>query len=650
MSAYSQEVRRGGVPVSQRTRPIRAAMTAGPSAWWILAVVWVCFFPDYRILTVSAAIPLAIAGLGLLVLQGWVREISLASAGLWGSALYFFGFLDRPVNMGQNMPWLFAAIVAIGAAALLMASVAALSGRLPGIYLVVITLGIQITLEKTIFTQGRLSGGINGGSDLGDPIVNPRPYFFGLPLGSDRAFYWFLLGWLAAVVLLLVRLRHSPAGRAFLLVGADRQAAAAVGISPLRYRLTAFAVSGALTGLAGVLACWLFISTPIFIQYIAPTSLLLLAIPVLAGRDSIGWVLAVAVALQIIPVALEQYRINTFLLAGVGLIGGAVIGPRGLGGRYCDMRDRIKGPRSVHRYASAGLSDPVEDLPATVVAGWFSYRQQPGTGMALSVSNVSVRIDGLTLLDDVSLSVPQGAFAALIGPNGAGKSTLFDVISGIRPPDAGTIQLFGRDVTRSPAWERPSMGMSRVFQSTRVIEELTVADNLLLGAHHHLGSSTLAYLAGSRKAWDASAGAERAAHAVATMLGIDNRWDDRAGSLSFSGQRRIEIGRALLASPQVLLLDEPAAGLDPNSAGAMFDLLRQLHSELGLTVVLVEHDVKTVLATCELVHVLAAGRVLASGTPAEIAANEKVRSDYLGKRLQFTVPQHVSQQPASTNC
>jgi ABC-type branched-subunit amino acid transport system ATPase component len=178
--------------------------------------------------------------------------------------------------------------------------------------------------------------------------------------------------------------------------------------------------------------------------------------------------------------------------------------------------------------------------------------------------------------------------------------------------------------------------MSRVFQSTRVIEDLTVADNLVLGAHHRLGSPTLAYLAGWREAWDASAAAERAARAVATMLAIDDRWDDRAGTLSFSGRRRIEIGRALLASPRILLLDEPAAGLDPSSSAAMFDLLRRLHGELGMTVVLVEHNVTAVLSTCDLVHVLAAGKVLASGTPAEITANESVRANYLGNRLRFT--------------
>lgn len=624
------------VAVSPRTRPLASSLTVNTATLWIIVVVWPFAFADYQVYTASAAIPLAVAALGLLVLQGWSREISLASAGLFGTAVYFFGYLVRQDNLGQGIPWVLAAVIAVGAVTAVMVVMAAASVRLPGIYLVVITLGVQITLEKSVFTVGRLSGGISGGTELGIPISNPRPWFFGLPLQSEQAFYWFLLGWLIVIVLLLVRLRHSPAGRAFLLVGTDRQAAAAVGISPLRYRLAAFAVSGVLAGTAGVLACWLYINPPVFYEYIAPASLLLLAIPVLAGRGSIGWVLAIAAAYKLGGLWLEQFHINSFLLAGLGLIGGALAGPRGLGGLSLDLRRRLRRRDRERQQPVGGDEASNPDLaPSDVLTDWFGPSTE-GSGPALQVADIDVQIDGLAVLDRVSLAVPEGSFCGLIGPNGAGKSTLFDVVSGFRPPDCGTVQLFGEDVTGAAAWRRPRAGMSRVFQSTQVIEDLTVADNLMLGAHHHLGAPTLAYLSGWREAWDASAVAERAARAVATMLAINDRWDDRAGTLSFSGRRRIEIGRALLASPRVLLLDEPAAGLDPNSSAAMFDLLRRLHVDLGMTVVLVEHNVTAVLSTCDLVHVLTAGKVLASGTPAEITANETVRTNYLGNRLRFS--------------
>ncbi|MGQ0844128.1 MAG: branched-chain amino acid ABC transporter ATP-binding protein/permease [Sporichthyaceae bacterium] len=620
---------------SPRTRPVQAALGAGgPLCFAGLLLVWVFAAPAYWVFTVSAAIPLAVAGLGLLVLQGWARELSLASAALFGTALYWFGYLNRQDNLGQGIPWIPAMVLAVGAVTALMVLVAAASVRLPGIYLVVITLGVQITLEKVVFTQGKYAGGLSGGTELGQSITNPRPYFFGLNLRPDTTFYYFLLGWLAVVVLLLVRLRHSPTGRAFMLVGADRQAAAAVGIDPLRYRAAAFGVSGALAGLGGVLACWLYVNPPVFVQYLAPTSLLMLAIPVLAGRDSIAWVLAVAGLYHVLPVALESLRVNAFLLAGIGLVAGALVGPRGLGGAFSDLKARLSG--SPARPGKAAPVGEVEALEAKATVNAWLSAAPPLEGTALQVRNVRVAIDGLQVLDGVSFDVPAGGFVGLIGPNGAGKSTLFDVVSGVRPPDSGSVRLFGSDVTDLAAWRRAAGGMSRVFQSTRVIEDLTVADNLMLGAHHRINANPALYLAGVRSAWDRAAEAEDAARAVARLLEIERFWSQRAGTLSFSGRRRIEIGRALLATPRLVLLDEPAAGLDPYSQAAMFDLLRNLHSDLGLTVVLIEHNVPAVLEACDLVHVLAAGKVLASGGPAEIAADATVRADYLGNRLKFT--------------
>lgn len=623
-------------------RPVADALRSP----WILALIavalgWPMVAQVHWIFTVTGAIPVAVAALGLLVLHGWAREISLASAGIFASSMYIFGWLNRQDNQGLGVPWVPAALLVVAGAAALMGLLALLTLRLPAIYLIVVSLGLQGVLEKLVFAPGRFSGGISGGTELGIPITNPRPYVFGLDLRGDTTFYYFSLFWLAIVVLLVVRYRHSPAGLAVQLVGADRQAAAGIGIPPLHHRFAVFAASGALIGAAGVLGMWFFVNPPVFTNYLAPFSLFLLAIPVLAGRDGFAWVLVVAVAFQVIPFGLEGWHINSFLLAGIGLGLGTLAGSRGIGGRAQDVLHRrqtwptrkLVGDRAPDQ-PDVEAADRAEAL--SVLRRWL-----PGTasdGPALTTDGICVRIDGVDILTDTRIAVPTGAMVGLIGPNGAGKSTLLDVLSGIRPPDSGRVGLFGHDATGTPAWRRARLGMTRSFQGTRVVDDLTVAENLLIGAATGARASTTAHLLGTARARADMAEAERAAHAMAILLGVERHWHRRADQVEFSARRRLDIGRALLARPTLLLLDEPAAGLDPTTTRALFGLIQDLHRDLGLTVLLVEHHVDEVFDTCSLVHVLAAGRVIASGSPAEIAADPGVREHYLGEQAVYRVP------------
>ncbi len=624
------------------------ARTPGPWVIAAAALFWLLAMPDYLVFTMASSIPVALVAVGLLILQGWSRELSLASAGLFAVAMYFTGILDRPDAHGKDWPWPLAALVGIAIAAGLMGILALCSAKLPGIYVISFTLVLQVLIERVIYPREYLTGGVLGGA--GQTITNPRPPFFGSQT-SDQAYFVFCSIWLVLVLIAVKRLRHSPAGLAFLLVGADRQAASSVGINPLRFRVMAFVISGALAGMGGVLTCWLLVSAAPTLSYMAPQSLFFLAIPVLAGMDSIAFVLVMAATFQIIPVVLESWHINVFVMAGVGLALGALAGPRGAGGRASDLWKRIKFGDRRSRTArervetttmrgAEGLAGDPQTVSSAKLAGalqivekWLPPR--PEGDVAVQTSGIKVSMGAVHALDGASIVVPAGQMVGLIGPNGAGKTTLFDVISGLRIPDEGQVQLFGRDVVGVSAWDRATLGMARTFQTTRVIKELTVADNLLAGAHGRIPFSTLSFIVGRRAAWDALAEAEDAAWAIARLLDIDRYWNERTSTLEFSARRRVEIGRAILAGPRLLLLDEPAAGLDPASSAALFTLIRQLHSDLGLTVLLVEHYVKAVLDTCDLVYVLAQGTVLASGTPAEIAAHPEVREHYLGTRLSY---------------
>jgi ABC-type branched-subunit amino acid transport system ATPase component/ABC-type branched-subunit amino acid transport system permease subunit len=633
-----------------KSRPVLRAMSSPASLLLTgLLVFWGLFMAEYRVFGLTAAIPVAILGLGLLVLQGWAREISLASAGVFASAMYYFNWLDRD-DQGQGLPWILAAVIAVAIATAFMAGLALVSSRLPVIYLVILTLGLQVTIEKTIYPIGYLSGGVSGGNG-GAPLINPRPEPLGLDLVPDRTFF-FALSWLGIVLALLIRLRRSPAGLAFLVVGSNRQAAAAIGIPPVRFRVLAFTLAGFLAGVGGVLGAMFYVTPPLFLGWDVETSLLLLCIPVLAGVDSMAAVIVVAAYLYVMPIELERWNVEQNFVASVALGFGALFGARGVGGRMQDLerrrrygrrRQRTRRKRmatAVLREASglAGentsvLSSPERAECLAVLERWLPPR--PDTPVAVRTEDVTLAFGPIQALRGAEIDVPTGQMVGLIGPNGAGKTTLFDVISGFQTPDSGRVDLFGQDVTRTSSWDRSRLGMTRTFQNTRVISELTAGDNILGGAWASVRASTASFVAGRPSAWAKLRQAEEAGYAAARLLDVHQYWDERVGTLEFSARRRIEIARALVAGPRLLLLDEPAAGLDPASSSAMFSLIRRLHSDLGLTVLIVEHYVKAVLDSCDLVYVLAEGSVLAVGTPAQIAANTVVQERYLGTRLDY---------------
>jgi ABC-type branched-subunit amino acid transport system ATPase component/ABC-type branched-subunit amino acid transport system permease subunit len=611
----------------------------------VVALTWIWLVRDYWVFTISAGMVVAVVVLGIMVMTGWCREVNLASAGVYATSLYLSSYVYRD-NPGWGKPLWLAVLTSIAIGAGIMLAVSVLSVRFSGVYVMVFTLGVQIMVERIMFTQYHLTGGDTA-------LDNPRPVLFGHHMeGHDRQFYLFLLVVLALVLAFLQRLRYSPYGRAMLLSGADQQAAAAVGISPWRAKALGFGVCGALSGLSGILAAMLFVSAPTTVNYEATKSLLWLSVAILGGFDSMTAVVGVALLFQGVPFLLERLHVDYQGLAGVSLLAGVLCGARGVGGRLQDVYRRLRfGPAATRRAArpatlttSASVlsrGDGIGDLaefgdvsPAVrgqaldTLEEWFPTRR--AEPIALSAEDVWVFFGGVRALQGAQIEVPTGSFTGLIGPNGAGKTTLFDVISGLQRPDRGTVRVFGEDVTGRRPWHRAGLGMTRTFQSQRTIAELGVCDNLLAGAGLRISGNLGQFVLGDPRVWRGVREAEQAAWAIAQLLNIDRYWDERVGELEFSARRRTELGRALMSGPQILLLDEPTSGLDPASSGALIGLVRQLQADLGLTVLLVEHYVKAVLEGCDTVYVLAEGQTLAHGEPVAVAANADVQTHYLG--------------------
>ena len=249
----------------------------------------------------------------------------------------------------------------------------------------------------------------------------------------------------------------------------------------------------------------------------------------------------------------------------------------------------------------------------------------------LEAKKLGISFGGLRAVDDFNISIEKGELYGLIGPNGAGKTTVFNLLTGVYKPTEGIITLDGKDITGKKTIDINQAGIARTFQNIRLFKDLSVIDNVKVGLHNHMGYSTITGILRLPKYYKVEKKMTEEAMELLKVFNLQDEWDYKASNLPYGKQRKLEIARALATEPKLLLLDEPAAGMNPNETGELMDTIQFVCKNFDMTVLLIEHDMKLVSGICQKLTVLSFGQVLAQGKTSDVLNDPKVIKAYLGE-------------------
>jgi ABC-type branched-subunit amino acid transport system ATPase component/ABC-type branched-subunit amino acid transport system permease subunit len=565
--------------------------------------------------------------LSLVVVTGYAGQISLAQLTLAGSAAYTLSFLSKswhvPFPIAPLLAALFATVIGV------IVGIPAL--RVRGLSVAVVTLALAVALDAIWFRNTDLVGN-SGGVEIAPAKLFGHDLSFGTFKGASHlSFGFFALVVLTLVALGVALLRRSNLGSAMVAVRANERSAAAAGVNVVRVKLFAFAIGAFIAGIGGSMMSYRY-GTISYEQFTPLVGLGIFATAYLAGVTSVSGGVAAGMiggAGLTYEATNRWFHLGSYyqLVTGLLLIVTVIHNPEGLMGPNHRFADRLHAKRLARRAAGAGAASSITDLsPASNTSTAASSSVDLSAPALLSVVDLRVAYGGVVAVSNVSFDVPQGVILGLIGPNGAGKTTFIDAITGFAN-SSGKILFDGKDLAGLKPHERVAEGLCRTFQAIELYEDLTVEENLTVG----LASGRQGFGAASRKS----------INDTCEVLGLGDLRERPAGDLSQGQRQLVSIGRALVGQPKLLLLDEPAAGLDSTESEWLGQRLRDVRAK-GVTILMVDHDVNLVLGLCDYIVVLDFGELIAQGTPAEIRGNRRVIEAYLGSSQNASAEEEVS--------
>ena len=587
---------------SGRVRPrVLVAVIAGVAVAIALSSnLWA----DAEVITATGAT----IALSLIVVTGYAGQVSLAQYAFAGVG----ALVSAQLAANVGLPFIVALILAVLATIPVGLIVGLPAVRTRGVNLAIATLGLALAIESVVLGNPTYTGGLEG-------LVVTPPSIFGPSFNAaahPQRYALLCFGFFVVLALGVANLRRGRTGRRLLAIRANERAAASLGISVPGGKLYAFGVGAAIAAIGGVLLAF---QTPnvTFDAYSAQSSINAVVVTVIGGIGFIGGSLPGALSNPggVIATAFNQlFDWGEYFALGSGLllIVALIQAPDGAMKQLSDLAAALR--RRLGRGETSARA-PELSTAATLTAS-------AGT---LEVRNVSVRFGGVTALDDFSLTVEPGQIVGLIGPNGAGKTTLIDAVTGFTR-GSGSVAIDGRDLGRASPRRRALAGLGRSFQSVELFDDLTVADNLRVASDDHRPWTYLTDLVHPGRT-----ALNPAATVAIHEFDLDDVLDRRPSELPFARRRLVGIARAIAAGRGILLLDEPAAGLDELESRELGSLLRRLASQWKLAILLVEHDVELVLGVCDEVAVLEFGRKIAHGTPEEVRRDPAVVAAYLGE-------------------